>query len=139
MDKAGNVDTGTLDHFTNYKYAPTRSTPLSVFVLSNTGGGGGAASQTPTLSMANGNGGNHGQRQVINGGGGGLAFNGKGGIGGGPVYSLANGGSNGHHFTPTDSEMTSMTSLSNSALSSTRTITTPPNQTTANTLPMAEE
>ncbi|KAH9395616.1 hypothetical protein TYRP_020644 [Tyrophagus putrescentiae] len=79
MDKAGNVDTGTLDHFTNYKYAPTRSTPLSVFVLSNTGGGGGA-NQTPTLTMANGNGGNHGQRQVISGGGG-LAFNGKGGIG----------------------------------------------------------
>ncbi|KAJ6223065.1 hypothetical protein RDWZM_001610 [Blomia tropicalis] len=42
MEKAGNTgDNGTLEHFTNYKYAPTRHTPLSIFALSNGNAGGG--------------------------------------------------------------------------------------------------
>ena len=35
MEKAGNIDSGTLEHFSNYKYAPTRATPINVFALTN--------------------------------------------------------------------------------------------------------
>lgn len=50
MEKTGNIESGTLEHFNNYKYAPTRSTPIDVFAittaafasLGNGGGIGGA-------------------------------------------------------------------------------------------------
>lgn len=113
MEKAGNVDTGTLEHFTNYKYAPTRSTPLNVFALTNGNGfvGNGLNSpegrhafnssfmknySTPNANMT--------------------AFGSQR-----PAYS-------------TESEMTSMTSLSNHSARN-----TPPSNQDTTQLPQAEE
>lgn len=35
MEKTGNIESGTLEHFNNYKYAPTRSTPIDVFAITS--------------------------------------------------------------------------------------------------------
>nr|XP_046911508.1 transmembrane protein 145-like [Dermatophagoides farinae] len=49
MEKTGNIESGTLEHFNNYKYAPTRSTPIDVFAITSaafaglTGAGGGGS------------------------------------------------------------------------------------------------
>ena len=116
MEKAGNVDSSTLEHFTNYKYAPTRATPLSVFALTNG-------------SFASNNNG------IINGEGR-HAFNStfvKG-------YAVPNSNmmvvAAQRPAYSTESEMTSMTSLSNQSARN-----TPPNINSKDTtqLPQAEE
>src|SRR5690606_13118893 len=33
MEKAGNIESGTLEHFSSYKYAPTRPAPINVFAI----------------------------------------------------------------------------------------------------------
>lgn len=114
MEKAGNVDTGTLEHFTNYKYAPTRSTPLNVFALTNGNGFVGNGLHSPE--------GRH-------------AFNSSFM----KNYSTPNanmtafGGSQRPAYS-TESEMTSMTSLSNHSARN-----TPPNNQDTTQLPQAEE
>jgi len=111
MEKAGgNMDSGTLEHFTNYTYAPTRATPLSVFALTN-----------GNLAVAA-----NGFHQNVNGG-----FIKSLNIPSASIMMAAQ-----RPAYSTESEMTSMTSLSNQSARG-----TPPNLNNQDTtqLPQAEE
>ena len=133
MEKAGNgIENGTLEHFTHYKYAPTRSTPLSLFALTDgTGGTNGliASSQRHNNENLLHNGvtflyHNHHHQKI--------SSNNNNIIGNNMVNGNSNNNTKRQTYS-TESEMTSMTSLSNNSVH-----TTLPNHDTTK-LPQAEE